>query len=520
MKITLQNIEIKQINNFVLLMIAILLPLLLLLMYVCVLCHYSLWSYVPKAGDGLGYWVQISAFVNTGFHSGYFCWGELIAPISFLHFSVHGPGFALIYGVLGKIFGWYWYSPPIFNIGFLTASIAFVGILGYRKQKNWGVKLLFLSTLVMSSSSAVWYISTPLQESFHIAIGITLGGLFAIYLKSNSTSRHALISLLILLSLVSFTRVTWTFLFFPIAVIESSRFKTKGRFFLIFLGLITPLIFFLLWRGMSAPLPYGYGPLDWIRVYIERRLEGALPPRWISDQVWEFTRRLFDSKRLEGQLMFFIFVWQTILYLGFCVALNWKKLRQTSTEIDARLDLTIIWLLFVSLVNAIYFYQVEPDAQARLLAGPLFMAVVLHLFSRRNYNLWLLYGLLFTNLIILPYGIQSIKTTVKEGWTPTNYNHYIQLRTELASLIHYDASKSPWCNTVLISEYDDRAIAFPAGIGLTWTPHAQWIGHPPRARYALVNNTVFKELKLLGNYRLISKTSVGNLYENLSTNCH
>lgn len=516
MNILNNKINYYKLSNVFLLLLAVMLPFLFLLITVCVLSNNSLWSYIPKGGDGLGYWAQISAFVKASFNSGYFCWGELIAPVSYFHFSVHGPGFTIVYGLLGKVFGWHWYSPPLFNVGFLMASLALLAIMINNRSKYVGVKLLFLAIIVLTTWSDLIYLFNPLQEAFHVAIAIILGGLLVNYLHSKQNT-YWLFLLLISISLASIIRPTWSLLFFPIALIESSQMKLNMRITLLCLGMVAPLLFFSLWRMVSAPLPYGYGPLDWVSSYIDRRLHGELPSRLIVDQFSIFTKRLFDVERLKNQLIYFVFVWQTILYFIFCAVFCSLDLKKR--HIISKLDIVVIWLLFINLLNAIYIYQVEPDAQARLLAAPLLIAVVLHIFAGKKCHLWLASSLLLSNLFLISWGIDSLSSSVSDGWSAKQVDAYVQLRNELSTLIQYDASKPAWCNTVLISNYDNRVVSYPPGIGLAWTPHTQWIGHPPHARYALVDEEVFKQLSTLGRYELVSKTSLGNLYKNLTAGC-
>ncbi|HET9270506.1 MAG TPA: hypothetical protein VFO31_20155, partial [Vicinamibacterales bacterium] len=76
----------------------------------------TLLDYFPLVSDEIAYQRQIAAFAAAGFDSGYFTVFERPAPLAFTHFSVHGPAFPVIYGLIGRVAGWELYSGPIFNL--------------------------------------------------------------------------------------------------------------------------------------------------------------------------------------------------------------------------------------------------------------------------------------------------------------------------------------------------------------------------------------------------------------------
>src|SRR5262249_40321423 len=84
----------------------------------------SLDEYAPETNDEIGYYLQTKAFVHKSLTGGYFTLCEKPAPATFSHFGVHGPLFPILYGLVGKTFGWELYSGPLFNCGFLTVAIA------------------------------------------------------------------------------------------------------------------------------------------------------------------------------------------------------------------------------------------------------------------------------------------------------------------------------------------------------------------------------------------------------------
>src|SRR5262245_38029134 len=87
----------------------------------------SLQTFVPTYSgvynDALGYWRTVLTFSQVGFQGGYYTFNELPAPASFTHFYVYGPMYPLIYGTLGRVFGWYPVTGVIINLGLVSAAI-------------------------------------------------------------------------------------------------------------------------------------------------------------------------------------------------------------------------------------------------------------------------------------------------------------------------------------------------------------------------------------------------------------
>ena len=73
-------------------------------------------AYRPIINDEVAYWHQALTFTRAGFNGGYYTLGEVTNPSGLTPFGPHGPGFAVLYGTAGSLFGWYRHSVVILNL--------------------------------------------------------------------------------------------------------------------------------------------------------------------------------------------------------------------------------------------------------------------------------------------------------------------------------------------------------------------------------------------------------------------
>jgi len=477
----------------------------------------SLFDYIPNAGDGLGYWAQIAGFVQAGFHTGYYGWGEMIAPIDFFRFSVHGPVFTIIVGTLARFLGgWHWYSPPLYNLGFLTAALL-VYVYSDVGKKKVGLQIL----LVATTWSLFGFNLSPLQETFHASLGIVIATLISLSLimPKSLYLRAWVIGLIFTASLM---RPTWSILFFPVTFLYLFEGPNKKRYcglrwLTLIIALVSPVIFFQIWRLISAPLAPGYGPLTWIQSELTLPIQAGHIKNIIK-RLLEFAQRLFDVKKIKDQSIYYIVVWQSIVMFSVIAASLLKSAFKRKNPSDSHWEWLGLWILGINLFNAIFVYGVAADSQCRLLLGPLFMSVIFLLCSKRSWAKPFVFSLIVSNLLISFQGVSYLKSSVT-GELSIDRTHFIELKNELSQVIHFNAKNSGWCNTLLISDYNANIISIPPGIGLEWTPHTEWLHRPPKARYALVDQQVYSQLSQIGKFKKISTFGANSLYENLTAGC-
>src|SRR5262245_6642671 len=79
-------------------------------------------AFRPVFNDETSYWHQAFTFSKVGFSGGYYTTGELLNRSGITPFGPHGPGFPILYGAFGVLFGWYRHSPVVVNLVALSAA--------------------------------------------------------------------------------------------------------------------------------------------------------------------------------------------------------------------------------------------------------------------------------------------------------------------------------------------------------------------------------------------------------------
>jgi hypothetical protein len=199
---------------------------------------------VMGRSDEMHYWSEIDSFKHVGFNSGYFVVDERPAPARWSHFGPHGPGFPMVYGGLGCVFGWYPESGPLFNLGWILAgSIAWL-ILVRPTLKQLAAAVL----VVMTVWPVLFYIPATLQESFHCAIAFVLAGLAHRRINGRDSRLWPFI---VVVAAVSLLRVTWALLLIAWVLVAMNGASKRSRILTL---AIVPLLV-LISQFMASPYP-------------------------------------------------------------------------------------------------------------------------------------------------------------------------------------------------------------------------------------------------------------------------
>ena len=180
-------------------------PALVTCLLVARLFDATLVDYFPLVSDEIAYQRQIAAFVEAGFNGGYFTAYERPAPFAFAHFSVHGPAFPVLYGLVGRIVGWHLYSGPIFNLTVLALATAIFLAMSRLSRRQ----ILVAGAVILTSWWVLLMASITMQESLNQAVMIVIAG-FAARLMHLETRHHGrlLVGALAILAIASVLRPT------------------------------------------------------------------------------------------------------------------------------------------------------------------------------------------------------------------------------------------------------------------------------------------------------------------------
>lgn len=159
----------------------------------------------PTLNDSFGYWMAAKTFALAGFNGGYFTINEVPAPASFTHFYAYGPGYAIFFGLLGRLFSWQPYSIAVWNVVAISAAF----FIYFRLT---GASLLRQVIVVITAITSSWlmaYLPINMMEATSHITGIVIAGFLAFLYKQNRINYLWGIGALVFILLVSWPRLTW-----------------------------------------------------------------------------------------------------------------------------------------------------------------------------------------------------------------------------------------------------------------------------------------------------------------------
>jgi hypothetical protein len=162
--------------------------------------------------DQVGYWFWARTFSLYGFTGGYNGWDEFVPKAAFNPYGENGPFYPMIYGMIGRFFGWKNYTPLLINMGVIAiALIIFIKVANLERKQ-----ILVTGLLTITLWPILIYIPTSSHESLNQAIGILIASIFYILLtreKPIALFQH--IFFLLFLVIATFVRLSWGLLLFP-----------------------------------------------------------------------------------------------------------------------------------------------------------------------------------------------------------------------------------------------------------------------------------------------------------------
>jgi hypothetical protein len=83
----------------------------------------------------------------------------------------------------------------------------------------------------------------------------------------------------------------------------------------------------------------------------------------------------------------------------------------------------------------------------------------------------------------------------------------------------YRPDASPWCNTLLTTQYPPDFVAVPPGIGITVARSGDRVPRPPRSRYLLLDQAAYAEVGGSLNLEPVGTVAYGTVYINRNAAC-
>ncbi len=167
---------LNRIPTSLLIVIFSLLPVLITIILIRFVICAPITQYMPVTyNDEAEYWHEISTFGRAGLNGGYYAFIENPPAVPLFHFGIHGPIFAIFYGIFAKVFGWSYFSGLYVNLAVLGCAFALYAWGSHLDQARviaaglslltvWPV--LFFSPVNMAGDSPTSFWSDPSGNAF------------------------------------------------------------------------------------------------------------------------------------------------------------------------------------------------------------------------------------------------------------------------------------------------------------------------------------------------------------------
>ncbi len=452
--------------------------------------------------DQIGYWHWARSFSFYGFDSGYNGWDELIAKAVFNPYGENGPFYPLIYGSIGRIFGWTSYSPILINMGLIAIALfVFIQVakLGRKQIFMTGLLTLLLWPILL-------YMPTSMHESLNQAIAISLASIFYYILvtKNGIVKTPLKIVFGVIIIMAAFIRLSWGLLLLPLFFVILKGKKSIRVIFAILLSIFFGFAIMQLY-GVLIP-PTGN--------IIYRLIEGTITsgPSVFFDHMSNELGHLFTRERNRIDL---VVVAQLLTLVFWCTIQLILSQKNNSSKLNRSLHYFNVYNLLMPLTMALVFYLV--NGYNRILITHILISALL-LITQRNY---------WPVVTILLIGVVANKPFLNEfmslhpNFLPDT-KEFIDSRNLIEEHVVFDEdTNNRWCNTLLIpiNEYNYHVPMIPPGIGISPIIYPDSIEFPLKSKFLLFNQETFTRFSSDINTETLVQLSHVSLYYNLDSAC-
>ncbi len=504
---TITNIS-KKVNRSLLTFIFILTPAILSLVLIWLIFGTTPLSYMPARSDQLYYWHEALTYVDHGFSGGYYSLNERIPLAEFSAFGFHGPAYPVLYGSLGRIVGWEYYTGVLINFFVITLALFLFTRLSNLDNKQLLIGIFLIGTYW----PMILYLSDNMTESINQAIAILLSVLFFKQLDNQKNDWKINIAIfLILLISISF-RVTWSLLFFPFFFFLIFNYRGYKILAALVLSTAGVLLGFLYTKYFYYPFP------DIFRSTLHGQFNLQELVNQVGIQVHGNLNNLID----EPDTPFYI---QAFRYqiVGMTIVLVFKLISYFKEGIQAiksllRSELGFHFLnIVVPFASVLFIYYIADTRDYRNLAHNfLLSALFLLLFTRYKY----IYPIVMINMLLI---FSFIPDFAQERSRNFIYDRdvIISFSNSITEQVKFDETQSDrWCNTLGFNgKYEDAFVAIDSGIGLAKIDN---ISEDTKPKYLLLSDTNGADFQVyidsLGIQKL-EETNIGVLFLNSNSGC-
>ena len=461
-------------------------------------------AYRPIINDEVAYWHQALTFTRAGFNGGYYTLGEVTNPSGLTPFGPHGPGFAVLYGTAGSLFGWYRHSVVILNLiaigaaAWIWASLTRVSI----------PRLLLGAAMLLTFWHMLYWAPTGMQEGLHHAGAIAIAGCFAAVL--GPYRRWWVIGFgWVVLAVLAFVRPSWLILFplWAIATTRSSSRRIIAATVVASIVIGTAILF--AYARTTAPYEEGF--------FFLRAASLSLGLRALVENVSGNVRRLgmpdqFHHIELLQRYQYGALLLATTIA---AVVAMWRT-RQTQGLIPHFAIAAAA--LALALTAMLLLYQFTNFAEHRVLSAFLLFGTMLCIAAPGRLGPALAAGIVIVSLASARTSLLELEDSWRDRfiWDRRSVS---ELEDAIGATVVYHPGASRWCNTLLTSQYPPQLVGVPGGIGLSVVRKPERMTLPPKSRYLLLDEDVRAAFTGPLNLEMVAALPYGRLYVNRDARC-
>ena len=457
-------------------------------------------AYRPVINDEVAYWHQALTFSTAGFQGGYYTSGEVTNPSGLTPFGAHGPGFAVLYGLFGRIFGWHRHTVVILNlIAFSAAGWVWVSL------SRLNVARLLLSGLTLVTFwHVVFWAPTGMQESLHHAGAIVLAACFASALGPAHRRWITVVGWTVL-GVLSFIRPSWILLL-PLWAFVTARHAQRPVLIATVAGsLVYGAAILFAYGSTTAPYETGF--------FFLRAATLSLGLEALAENVMSNVSRLASPDQFHPIELLERYQYVALLVSTAALAVVATRARRPAPHLTvAAVSLTMAFVAMLLL------YQFTNYAEHRVLSAFLLFGVLLCIAAPGRIGPLLVAGIILSNMVSARTSLIEFEDIWRDRFT-WDRRGVFELERALAGTVVYRPGASRWCNTLLTSQYPPHLIAVPAGIGISVVRKPELMTLPPRSHYMLLDELVRAAFTGPLNLDPIATLPYGTLYVNRDSGC-
>lgn len=474
--------------------------------------HTSLTDFVPVGSDELNYWHETLTFIHAGFQGGYYTINELPPAASFTHFYTHGPWYPIVFGSIGKIIGWEFYTPVIINLALVMIALA-VFMLMVRLNNH---QIILIGLLMFTFWPVLLYMLTGMQESLQYALAILLAGVFiSVLAKQERLSVRQQAAYAVLIGVAGVLRMSWGILFLPLFWLAAPR-TTHARLLALVKSAIALSMVVVIAQYVGAPgnnsvftvlgtfrNSVGYG-LHILVLYVGFNLGKLLNP----------AKNPLDVLQTFQMLMCIV---------AFCIApfFLWRR-RRRLTPPDIHFHAYNLGAILIAGL-ALYIIGTVGMGDYRVFSAHLLLTLLVLIANRRYFPVFFI---IITNLLLLP-----IFLSVYFDFSAPKFATDRQMMADYAGVMQENVRYDPqtinaWCNTLLhhVSDLNGPLLTgVPAGIGESFFREPDDPELPLKSQYVQLSDEVYTRLmQREPRPHLVQLAVLPNertLYHNQDTDC-